>query len=189
MTYVRTTWVDDSAPAVNATNLNKIEQGIFDAHAKFGALADADVAAGAAIAASKILIPSASCDIQGSTSVPDASTTICPLSASFRWNYGGFTNTYGIDVPVAGLYYAECNAWWDSNSTGYRFFEIVRRNSSGAEQEIRSHRYAAQADSNQLFGYTFGPCAAGDQFFARCFQNSGSTINLLGATLTVTRVA
>lgn len=30
MSYVKTTWQNDQAPAINATNLNKIEQGIFD---------------------------------------------------------------------------------------------------------------------------------------------------------------
>jgi hypothetical protein len=30
--YIKTVWVNDAAPAVDATNLNKIEQGIFDAH-------------------------------------------------------------------------------------------------------------------------------------------------------------
>ena len=30
MSYVKTNWVNDQAPAINATNLNKIEQGIYD---------------------------------------------------------------------------------------------------------------------------------------------------------------
>jgi len=30
MAYARTTWVNGSAPAINATNLNNIEQGIVD---------------------------------------------------------------------------------------------------------------------------------------------------------------
>ena len=33
MAYTTTTWVNDSKPAINAANLNKIEQGIADAHA------------------------------------------------------------------------------------------------------------------------------------------------------------
>lgn len=33
MAYTKTTWVNDGAPAINATNLNKIEQGIEDVHA------------------------------------------------------------------------------------------------------------------------------------------------------------
>ena len=32
MAYTKTTWVNDTAPAINATNLNKMEQGIYDAH-------------------------------------------------------------------------------------------------------------------------------------------------------------
>ena len=30
MSYTKTTWNNDTAPAINATNLNKIEQGIYD---------------------------------------------------------------------------------------------------------------------------------------------------------------
>lgn len=32
MAYTKTTWVNGGAPAINASNLNKIEQGIEDAH-------------------------------------------------------------------------------------------------------------------------------------------------------------
>lgn len=34
MTYTKTVWVNGSAPAINATNLNKIEDGIFDNNAE-----------------------------------------------------------------------------------------------------------------------------------------------------------
>ena len=30
MSYVKTNWQNDQAPAINATNLNKIENGIFN---------------------------------------------------------------------------------------------------------------------------------------------------------------
>lgn len=30
MAYTKTNWVNDSSPAINASNLNKIEQGIYD---------------------------------------------------------------------------------------------------------------------------------------------------------------
>ena len=33
MAYEKTTWVNDSKPAINAENLNKIEEGIAAAHA------------------------------------------------------------------------------------------------------------------------------------------------------------
>ena len=32
MAYQKTTWIDGSAPAINAANLNKLEQGVADAH-------------------------------------------------------------------------------------------------------------------------------------------------------------
>lgn len=35
MPYTKTTWVNGGAPAINATNLNKIETGIQEAHAGF----------------------------------------------------------------------------------------------------------------------------------------------------------
>ena len=42
MAYMKTAWVNDSEPALNAVNLNKLEQGVADAHS-----AIADVPAGA----------------------------------------------------------------------------------------------------------------------------------------------
>ena len=32
MAYTKTVWVDNQSPDINATNLNHIEQGIYDAH-------------------------------------------------------------------------------------------------------------------------------------------------------------
>lgn len=37
MSYNKTAWKDNQAPAINAANLNKMEQGIYDAHI-YGAL-------------------------------------------------------------------------------------------------------------------------------------------------------
>ena len=34
MAYTKTQWVNNQAPAIDADNLNKIEQGIYDAHAE-----------------------------------------------------------------------------------------------------------------------------------------------------------
>lgn len=36
MAYTKTTWVNDQEPAINAINLNKMEQGIEDAHGLAG---------------------------------------------------------------------------------------------------------------------------------------------------------
>lgn len=38
MAYTKTNWVNDSLPAINETNLNKIEQGIYEAHNNIGDL-------------------------------------------------------------------------------------------------------------------------------------------------------
>ncbi len=35
MSYTKTTWEDDTTPAINATNLNKMEDGIEDAHKEY----------------------------------------------------------------------------------------------------------------------------------------------------------
>lgn len=40
MSYTKTQWVNDQAPAINATNLNKIEQGIYDNDAHIGTLSN-----------------------------------------------------------------------------------------------------------------------------------------------------
>jgi hypothetical protein len=38
MAYTKTTWVNDTTPAINATNLGNIETGIFEAHTQIGGL-------------------------------------------------------------------------------------------------------------------------------------------------------
>ena len=38
MAYTKTTWVNDTSPAINATNLNKIEQGIYDAQSSIDSI-------------------------------------------------------------------------------------------------------------------------------------------------------
>lgn len=40
MAYNKTVWVNDSVPAINQTNLNKIEQGIYEAHQKADTIGD-----------------------------------------------------------------------------------------------------------------------------------------------------
>lgn len=40
MAYNKTVWVNDSVPAINETNLNKIEQGIYEAHNNIGDLSN-----------------------------------------------------------------------------------------------------------------------------------------------------
>jgi len=40
MTYTKTNWINDSPPPINATNLNKIEAGIYRSYTQFGTLAN-----------------------------------------------------------------------------------------------------------------------------------------------------
>lgn len=40
MAYIKTNWVNDGVPAINATNLNNIEEGIYQAHQNTGELSD-----------------------------------------------------------------------------------------------------------------------------------------------------
>lgn len=46
MSYTKTQWVDNSAPAINADNLNHIEQGIYDAHDELGDKVDKETGKG-----------------------------------------------------------------------------------------------------------------------------------------------
>ncbi len=46
MTYTPTAWVDDSPPAISAANLQKLEQGVFEAHLALGATVVAPAATG-----------------------------------------------------------------------------------------------------------------------------------------------
>jgi len=52
MSYTKTTWVNGSVPGIDATNLNKIEQGIYDAHEGIANLGTAVSSADAKILAS-----------------------------------------------------------------------------------------------------------------------------------------
>jgi len=52
MAYTKTVWVNNSTPSINATNLNKIENGIFDVDA---AVASLSASVGAGIAAGSIV--------------------------------------------------------------------------------------------------------------------------------------
>lgn len=45
MAYTKTVWVNDTSPAINETNLNKIEQGIYDNDTAIGDITDLDTTA------------------------------------------------------------------------------------------------------------------------------------------------
>ena len=45
MSYTKTQWTNDTAPAINETNLNKIEQGIYDNDSHIGDLSDLETTA------------------------------------------------------------------------------------------------------------------------------------------------
>jgi len=57
--YTRTEWINNTAPAINAVNLNKIEQGIFDAHSDIEDILDGTKTVGRAEIAISIENPSA----------------------------------------------------------------------------------------------------------------------------------
>jgi len=57
--YTRTEWINNTAPAINAVNLNKIEQGIFDAHSDIEDILDGTKTVGRAEVAVSIENPEA----------------------------------------------------------------------------------------------------------------------------------
>lgn len=95
MAYTKTTWVNDDVPAINATNLNKIEQGIFDA------AATADAASPTATTTEKT-------SSTGSAIVPagtEAQRDGAPAAGYFRFNTDvpGFEGYDGTQWgPVGG---------------------------------------------------------------------------------------
>lgn len=52
MSYTKTTWVNGNTPGIDATNLNKMEQGIYDAHGDIATLGATVSSADAKILAS-----------------------------------------------------------------------------------------------------------------------------------------
>lgn len=110
MTYSPTTWVNNSAPAISAANLNKIEQGIQDAHleavtveatyADTGVDAYAALQAKATAAAGKVLrIPTGSFKCEGTLVIP-ANTTIVGYRSRI---YDTATHRTLLDCSAGGI--------------------------------------------------------------------------------------
>lgn len=103
MAYVKTNWVDDAAPAVSASNLNKIEQGIYDAHVTADealALAEASGEAAPALA-----LPGYPSDgdvtiLTDSLSAPSYLWRLVYLAALSKWWMLGGTDLYN-NIPAA----------------------------------------------------------------------------------------
>ena len=77
MVYIKTSWVNDSPPPINASNLNKMEDGIEAAHI---AIASTDVALGSAVAYASTLYANISANASGIVSIP---CEMCSIGLSF----------------------------------------------------------------------------------------------------------
>lgn len=96
MAYTKTNWVNDSVPAINASNLNKIEQGIYDNAFESGSNSNGNY----------IKFNDGTLIQWGTVTKNIAVTT---LSSSTNWYYG---DGYVVNFPISFInnnYYANVN--------------------------------------------------------------------------------
>jgi microcystin-dependent protein len=101
--YNKTEWVNGTAPAINSTNLNKMEVGISDAHIEIQELVDGDTKAGHAVIADGLssgtivpgTAPVGSVALMASANVP-LGFLECDGSAVSRSTYLALFNEIGV---------------------------------------------------------------------------------------------
>lgn len=85
MAYTKTAWVNDNVPALDSVNLNKIEQGIYDAHASLPA------------------VPDAAWRLVGTTGNPAFASGWANYTGASVWGEGGFRRYGDGTVRLRGL--------------------------------------------------------------------------------------
>ena len=146
MSYSKTTWVNNSAPYINADNLNKIEQGIYDAHVSVDSLSAKACSIGTGSTTGNVNITTA----YGATA-PTAEEL--PISVAFiapETNTAGMTITTGWgssqvydkstnDQISAGVikqgqpceFYYDGSKWWYAGDGRYLQYALVGNNVAG----------------------------------------------------------
>jgi hypothetical protein len=118
MAYNKTTWVNDSAPYIDSTNLNKIEQGIEDAHTfaigNTALLKEIDIPGGVYISDSKYefsLDMTASgvflktfMDLRGSTNINMRQYITIDDQPSVRYSYENLIPGENLNMNILDLY-------------------------------------------------------------------------------------
>lgn len=137
MAYTKTNWVNDSVPAINASNLNKIEQGIYDNAFESGSNENGNYIKfndGTLIQWGKVT----------------KSVTINNLSSAAQWYYD---DGYKINLPVSFVdnnYFANVSNYYSGNIT-LNVYSVTSRSASGFEFNLSCS--IAVTNANVEFGW------------------------------------
>lgn len=112
MAYTKTTWVDGGPPGISASNLNKIEQGIYDAHQQ-------KVSKSGDTMTGKLTAPS-----YGSVDTRDTPTSPGDYKSEMRLQFK-YLSSIGLNGIASGTYcqLVGYRAW--DNDTGGRAHEVA----------------------------------------------------------------
>lgn len=164
MAYIKTTWVNDVTP-VSAANMNKIENGVYDAN--------------------RLVM----CKIVDYQAVSNGSTAAYSFSAAtVQSDTDSFFNAGTPDkitVSIAGTYEIVVRIAFDANITGTRECQISVNGSGVLESLFQS---VAQASGRSTaFLTVIMELSAGDEVKVLPYQTSGGSLNTY-VTLTVIKL-
>ena len=179
MSYIKTTWVDNNAPYINAENLNKMEQGIEDAHVFIEGISQIPCEYSQNSTAGNYILSTGITDEPGSDEVPISLVFIPTVNntagatISTEWGsyplYDKSTNAaIKADVIVANqpceVYY-DGSKWWYGGYGGYlrisntantdSFFYLGNTDPTGTTRL----NYSGYLYTTRLYGAVYNPSA------------------------------
>jgi hypothetical protein len=167
MTFVKTTWIDDSDPALTAAQLNRIETGIGDAHSVMDATC--------------LLTHSAN---QGGGNGAGATWTInFDTEADDPANMHAGSNDY-VTVPYKGVYLVTYTAHAVNPVAAARYSASLQYSSdNGANYSQRGQQAVPTGNYEHGFA-TSVLCAASARLRISYFNSSGAVNGTIGGGLT-----
>lgn len=177
MSYTKTAWVNDSAPAVDATNLNKLEQGVYDAHQLIAAFQG--VPTGMVLPYAVAVAPAGWLVCDGSavsrTTYSDLHALLKDVGGAnaYAWGAGNGSSTFNVPdfrgrVPAGQGTHADVNAVAKTDGVAVGSRRLAHRHSVGNPAITRSadvvlgdpqHRHPYH--SGTIAGSNYGPNAEG----------------------------
>lgn len=200
-TYNKTTWNNDAPPALNATNLNKIEQGVADAHSELAASLDPvtghkhtgvagdgpqidpsafNTAAWPAFRAYQSVLQSIA-----------AGTYTAALYQTEVYDQGNIydTATSTFTAPASGFYLVTAQMHWAQGLAGERYIATLYVN--GTEHSRLDDKMLGGTDNSSSGGSVVLKLAAGDSVRVFLYTSSArdTTPGIVSGYFSAVRVA
>ncbi len=173
MAFVPTTWVDGSAPAITAAQMNRIEQGVDDAHA-----GDLDAGAiGTTVIANSAVTTVKIADAAVTTvKIADAAVTaakvaagaIAPAQTTFMSSNGASSGIYPGRLASGGSA-TRLPAGWSSAATSTGNYRVTHN--------LGTTNYAAVATAHVFAGYVVSVKARATSYVDLQIVNSATDAN------------